>query len=133
MIPPLLGVTDVAQELGWGKAKVSEYRRRGVLPEPATQIGGRPVWTKKQIEKFKREKGMASMEKKLIGDPQAEEWFMVGVDQKVTDYEEIEEIHGKWTPDGDRSGWFTDEDSGCRIRVIRDGGGEWRTSGMWED
>lgn len=131
MIPPLLGVTDVAQELGWGKAKVSEYRRRGVLPEPATQIGGRPVWTKKQIEKFKREKGMVSV-KKLIGDPNTQEWFLVKVDREVTN-PDYEEIHGKWKPDGDRSGWFTDEDSGCRIRVIRDGGGEWRTSGMWED
>lgn len=65
MIPQLLGVTDVAEELGWGKGKVSEYRRRGVLPEPATQIGGRPVWTKGQIDKFKQEKGMASVEKKL--------------------------------------------------------------------
>ena len=56
MIPPLLGVTDVARELGWGKARVSEYRSRGKFPEPATQIGGRPVWTKKQVDRFKKEK-----------------------------------------------------------------------------
>lgn len=53
-IPRLLGVTDVAKELGWTKAKVSEYRRRGVLPPPITEIGGRPVWTEKQIRELKK-------------------------------------------------------------------------------
>jgi hypothetical protein len=54
-IPKLLGVTDVARELGWTKGKVSEYRRRGILPEPVTRIGGRPVWTEEQILKWKKE------------------------------------------------------------------------------
>jgi len=52
-VPELLGVTDVAKELGWPKAKVSVYRDRGILPKPATHVGGRSVWTKKQIEEFK--------------------------------------------------------------------------------
>jgi len=50
-----LGVTDIADILGWTKAKVSEYHRNGYLgfPKPVTYIGGRPVWRREQIEAFK--------------------------------------------------------------------------------
>lgn len=50
----LLGTTDVAKMLGWPKSKVSEYYKHGYLgfPKPSARIGGRPVWTLRQIEKF---------------------------------------------------------------------------------
>lgn len=53
-LPELLGVTEVGKELGWDRRKVSVYHKRGKLPEPATYIGNRPVWTKQQITEYKR-------------------------------------------------------------------------------
>lgn len=81
-------------------------------------------------EAAQKEKGNKSY--KLIGDPDTMEWFLVRVEQPINNAD-YEEIHGEWVKDEEISGWFTDKDSGCRIRVIRDGGGEWRTSGRWED
>lgn len=52
-VPELLGVTDVAKELGWSKPKVSVYRDRCILLKPATSVEGRSIWTRKQIEQFK--------------------------------------------------------------------------------
>ena len=50
----LMGVTDIAKEWGWRKNKVSTYAERGKLPPPIGQIGGRPVWTRKQLEHVKK-------------------------------------------------------------------------------
>lgn len=50
----LMGVTDIAREFGWHKGKVPVYVNRGKLPPPMGLVGGRPVWTKKQLENVKR-------------------------------------------------------------------------------
>lgn len=50
----LMGVTDIAKEWGWPKNKVSTYAIRGKLPQPMGEIGGRPVWTRKQLEHVKK-------------------------------------------------------------------------------
>ncbi|WP_010243741.1 hypothetical protein [Acetivibrio cellulolyticus] len=52
VIPPLLGITEVAAILGWDKRKVSVYVQRNVLPDPSIHIGDRPIWTIKQIEEW---------------------------------------------------------------------------------
>lgn len=52
-IPPLVGVQEVGKILGWGKAKVSEYLKRGKLPEPVQRLASGPVWRKSDIVKFK--------------------------------------------------------------------------------
>lgn len=59
MVKDLLGASDVARELGWDIRKVSVYRERGVLPAPIAEIGGRPVWWRKDIEEYRKkiEKG----------------------------------------------------------------------------
>lgn len=57
VLPRLLGVTEVGRELGWDRAKVATYRRRGALPEPAVVVGNRPFWTERQIIKYKQEAG----------------------------------------------------------------------------
>lgn len=49
----LMGVTDIAREFGWHKAKVTMYVQRGKLPQPMGVVGGRPVWTMKQLENVK--------------------------------------------------------------------------------
>ena len=53
IIPPLVGTKEVAELLGWGKAKVSEYMRRGKLPKPVQRLASGPVWRKSDIVKFK--------------------------------------------------------------------------------
>lgn len=52
--PRLYGVNDVAETLEWSKQRVHMYMKRGILPEPITQVGGRPAWTKQQIDRFKK-------------------------------------------------------------------------------
>lgn len=49
----LLGVTDIAEMLGWSKQRVHISYRRGKLPEPDTEVGGRPAWMLSTIEKYK--------------------------------------------------------------------------------
>ena len=53
VIPPLVGTKEVAAIFGWGKGKVSEYMRRGKLPEPIQRLASGPVWRKSDIVKFK--------------------------------------------------------------------------------
>lgn len=82
------------------------------------------------------------MKKKLVGNPNTkdlynmtvpfEEWLLVDVDHAVSN-PDYEEIHGEWKLDRENAGWFTDEDSLCRIRVTRQENGEWRTAGRWEE
>lgn len=50
----LLGVAELAQLLGWDKAKVSTYVRRGKLPEPDYQLASGPVWRRQTIEQWRR-------------------------------------------------------------------------------
>lgn len=53
-IPELLGIQDVADELDWSPNKVSTYYLRGgKFPCPATHVGGRPCWTRAQIDSYK--------------------------------------------------------------------------------
>lgn len=46
----LMGVTDIAKALGWNKGKVTVYVQRGKIPPPIGLVGGRPVWTRKQLQ-----------------------------------------------------------------------------------
>lgn len=52
--PRLYGVTDIAEELDWSKQRVHTYMKRGILPQPSTEIGSRPAWTQQQIEEMKK-------------------------------------------------------------------------------
>lgn len=45
----LVGVMDIAKLLNWSAPKVTTYMTRGKLPEPVTEISGRPVWYKPEI------------------------------------------------------------------------------------
>jgi hypothetical protein len=50
----LMNSAEVARYIGWSVNKVSVYNERGILPEPVCFIGGRPIWTKEEIESFKK-------------------------------------------------------------------------------
>lgn len=55
-IPPLVGLKEAADMLGWDKRKLSTYRKRGVFPEPIQTLYSGPIWTKKQVEDYIRTK-----------------------------------------------------------------------------
>jgi hypothetical protein len=57
-IPQLCGISEFARSLGWYKQKVHTYAARGLLPQPITHIGNRPIWTRTQVYKFAIEKGL---------------------------------------------------------------------------
>ncbi|NLW56960.1 MAG: hypothetical protein GX050_10195 [Firmicutes bacterium] len=50
------GQVEFARELGgnWSRQKIAVYYSRGLLPEPVGYVGKRPLWTKEQIEEFKK-------------------------------------------------------------------------------
>ncbi len=60
-VPPLVGTREVAEILGWGKNRVSEYMRREerrgwpgkLIPRPVQVLASGPVWRRSDIEKFK--------------------------------------------------------------------------------
>lgn len=52
LIPPIVGLAEAADLLGWDKRHVGTYIQRGKFPEPAARLASGPIWTKKQIEQF---------------------------------------------------------------------------------
>jgi len=53
VIPPLVGVSEAAEMLGWKKQQISVYMDRGKFPEPIQRLASGPVWTYKQIEDYR--------------------------------------------------------------------------------
>ncbi|RUS47850.1 DNA-binding protein [Cohnella sp. AR92] len=49
MIPPLAGVAEAAELLGWTKQRIITYLSRGVFPSPIQRLASGPVWLRKQI------------------------------------------------------------------------------------
>ncbi|MGI8362705.1 helix-turn-helix transcriptional regulator [Bacillus cereus] len=52
VIPPIVGLSEAAELLGWSKQYVSEYIRRGKFPTPLKTLASGPIWTYKQIEDY---------------------------------------------------------------------------------
>lgn len=50
----VMGITDVAEALGWTPSKTRLYVDRGLLPGPVGEVGKRSVWLKIQIEPYMR-------------------------------------------------------------------------------
>lgn len=57
---PYFGLAEVAEVLGWERAKVATYHGRKRLPEPAFVLAAGPVWARADIERFAREQGLGS-------------------------------------------------------------------------
>jgi hypothetical protein len=49
-----MGIKEVGEELGWTRSKVSVYKTRGILPDPAFIVGKRPFWNARDIKTFKQ-------------------------------------------------------------------------------
>jgi predicted DNA-binding transcriptional regulator AlpA len=56
--PDVVGVTEVARLLGLSKGRVSQLRSAGVMP-PAADLASGPVWRRKHIEEWARDRGFA--------------------------------------------------------------------------
>lgn len=54
IIPPLVGVQEAAEILGWDKRKVATYMSRGSFPTPIQRLASGSIWTRKQILDYKR-------------------------------------------------------------------------------
>lgn len=52
-IPPLVGLSEAAEILGWSKQQLSVYIQRGKMPEPIQRLASGPIWTIKQIEEYR--------------------------------------------------------------------------------
>ena len=50
----LVGTKEAGEMLGWDKRKVATYKHRGIFPEPVMYASGRPLWTRGQVEDFKK-------------------------------------------------------------------------------
>jgi predicted DNA-binding transcriptional regulator AlpA len=57
-IETLVGVKEASYMLGWSKQQVMVYISRGKFPEPIQRLASGPIWTKKQIEEFIKERMM---------------------------------------------------------------------------
>lgn len=53
----IIGHSDIARLLNWKSSKVATYLLRNALPEPFTEISGRPVWYKPDIIKTAKQNG----------------------------------------------------------------------------
>jgi predicted DNA-binding transcriptional regulator AlpA len=52
----LIGLRGVQQVTGVKRSTVDSWKRRGVLPEPATEIDGDPVWYEADIRTWWEER-----------------------------------------------------------------------------
>lgn len=53
----LVGVSEVAERLGWPTGKVSTYAARGLFPEPVAELASGRIWRWQDVERVAREKG----------------------------------------------------------------------------
>ncbi|RUS47853.1 hypothetical protein ELR57_07215 [Cohnella sp. AR92] len=53
MIPPLAGVAEAAELLGWSKQRIITYLGRGVFPAPIQRLASGPIWFRKQINEYR--------------------------------------------------------------------------------
>ena len=55
-----VGLAEIAERLGVERQTVDAWRHRGVLPDPAWTVGGRPAWAWSTIEEWARHTGRLS-------------------------------------------------------------------------
>lgn len=55
-IPPLAGLDEASEILGWSKQHIHSYINRGVFPKPIQRLACGPVWLREQIEQYKRDR-----------------------------------------------------------------------------
>lgn len=57
MTVELVGVSEIAERLGWDRRKVAVYVGRGLFPEPYAKLYMGPVWRWEDVEQTAKERG----------------------------------------------------------------------------
>ncbi|HSL09907.1 MAG TPA: hypothetical protein VLA82_01150 [Actinomycetota bacterium] len=52
LVPPLAGVAEAAEIMGWDKRRVITYIDRGHFPEPVASLAGGRVWLREDVEAY---------------------------------------------------------------------------------
>src|SRR5690606_11406555 len=52
VVPPIAGVAEAAEIMGWDKRRVITYIDRGHFPEPLTSLAGGRVWLREDVEAY---------------------------------------------------------------------------------
>jgi len=52
VIPPLVGVAEAAEIMGWDKRRVITYIDRGHFPEPISWLAAGRVWLREDVEAY---------------------------------------------------------------------------------
>ncbi len=52
VLPPLAGVAEAAEIMGWDKRRVITYIDRGHFPEPVASLAGGRVWLREDVEAY---------------------------------------------------------------------------------
>jgi hypothetical protein len=55
LVPPLAGVAEAAELMGWDKRRVITYIDRGHFPEPLASLAGGRVWLREDVEAYAAE------------------------------------------------------------------------------
>ena len=53
--PPLVGVAEAAEIMGWDRRRVITYVDRGSFPEPVAALASGRVWRREDVERFARD------------------------------------------------------------------------------
>jgi hypothetical protein len=54
--PPLVGVSEAADILGWDRRRVATYVSRGAFPAPLATLASGRVWRRDDVEAFARDR-----------------------------------------------------------------------------
>ena len=54
VVPPLAGVAEAAEIMGWDKRRVITYIDRGSFPEPITALASGRIWLREDVEEYAR-------------------------------------------------------------------------------
>lgn len=61
VVPPIAGLAEAAEILGWKKPQIAQYMERaerngwpdGMFPRPVQRLASGPIWLRSQIETYK--------------------------------------------------------------------------------
>ena len=52
VVPPLAGVAEAAEIMGWDKRRVITYIDRGQFPEPVMSLASGRIWLREDVESY---------------------------------------------------------------------------------
>jgi hypothetical protein len=55
VVPPVVGVAEAAEIMGWDKRRVVTYIDRGHFPEPIAWLASGRIWLREDVESYARD------------------------------------------------------------------------------